>query len=112
MNCASRVLLTAGLAMAIPALAQAQTFTLTGGGTTRTVRAADDFGTVVVGDAWDMNQASDHVYMFSTGWSSGPGVASGRLSGTGWPEPRDSAAVRGTDWSAQSARPQRRHLPD
>ena len=63
-------------------LASAQSLTFSGGGNSRSVSAGRDFASVVIGDAWDMAQSSDHVFMFSSGWQSGPSVSSGRLAGT------------------------------
>ena len=82
----SRTLL-AGLVAALPCAASAQSLSFAGGGTSTTVRAADDFATVSIGDAWDMVESSDHVFMFSTGWLSGPSVSNGRLSGTAGQSP-------------------------
>ena len=72
----------AGGVLASTASAQAPTFTFGGGTTLETVPTGVDFATDAIGDAWDFDRASDHVYMFSTDWVGVPTVAGGHLTGT------------------------------
>ena len=92
-----RIWIPALVALAVAPAADGQTLTVVPLGRAEPVgiqadspvRSGADYATQVLGDPWDFEQASDHVYMFSevdgdvtrSSWASVPTVSGGHLVG-------------------------------